>query len=37
MSQSSPVYELADAYVERFAALDPLSATGEGITGHTTR
>ena len=30
----SPVYELADAYVERFAALDPLAATGEGITGH---
>jgi uncharacterized protein (DUF885 family) len=30
----SPVYELADAYVERFAALDPLAATGEGISGH---
>ena len=30
----SPVYEVADAYVERFAALDPLSETGEGITGH---
>ena len=30
----SPVYEVADAYVERFAALDPLGATGEGITGH---
>src|SRR4029450_5843131 len=30
----SPVYDLADAYVERFAALDPLTATGEGITGH---
>ena len=31
---SSPVYDLAEHYVERFAALDPLSATGEGITGH---
>jgi uncharacterized protein (DUF885 family) len=25
---------LADRYVERFAALDPLAATGEGIGGH---
>jgi uncharacterized protein (DUF885 family) len=31
---TSPVYELADHYVERFAALDPLAATGEGIAGH---
>jgi uncharacterized protein (DUF885 family) len=31
---SSPVHDLADRYVERFAALDPLAATGEGITGH---
>ena len=31
---SSPVYDLADQYVERFAALDPLAATGEGIGGH---
>jgi len=31
---ASPVYRLADAYVARFAALDPLAATGEGITGH---
>src|SRR4051794_18478646 len=31
---SSPVYELADHYVERYAALDPLAATGEGIGGH---
>ena len=29
-----PVYDLADGYVARFAALDPLAATGEGITGH---
>ena len=34
MSSSSPVYELAEHYVERFAALDPLAATGEGIAGH---
>ena len=34
MSAQSDVYELADEYVERFAALDPLGATGEGITGH---
>jgi len=33
-SISSPVYRLADEYVERFAALDPLTATGEGIAGH---
>ncbi len=31
---TSPVFALADRYVERFAALDPLGATGEGITGH---
>jgi uncharacterized protein (DUF885 family) len=31
---TSPVFDLADHYVERFAALDPLAATGEGITGH---
>jgi uncharacterized protein (DUF885 family) len=31
---SRPVYELANQYVERFAALDPLAATGEGIGGH---
>jgi uncharacterized protein (DUF885 family) len=34
MNARSDVYEVADAYVERFAALDPLSATAEGITGH---
>ena len=34
MPQQSPVFELADRYVERFAALDPVSATGEGIGGH---
>jgi len=28
------VRELADEYVERFAALDPISATFAGITGH---
>ena len=30
----SEVYEIADEFVERFAALHPLAATGEGITGH---
>src|SRR5262245_17750632 len=34
MARASSVYELADEYVERFAALDPLAASGEGITGH---
>jgi uncharacterized protein (DUF885 family) len=34
MPEPSDVYALADAYVERFAALDPLAATAEGITGH---
>jgi len=34
MTSRSDVYDLADAYVERFAALDPLAATGEGIAGH---
>ncbi len=34
MSTPSPVNELSDRYVERFAALDPLGATGEGIGGH---
>ena len=34
MSSPSPVFQLADHYVERFSALDPVSATGEGIGGH---
>ena len=34
MTTRSDVYDLADAYVERYAALDPLGATAEGITGH---
>ena len=34
MTTNSPVYGLAEEYVERFAALDPLGATGDGITGH---
>ncbi|HEX5586117.1 MAG TPA: DUF885 domain-containing protein [Acidimicrobiia bacterium] len=33
-TNQSPVFELAEAYVERFAALDPVAATGEGIGGH---
>lgn len=28
------IYEIADDYVERNAALDPVGATGEGIAGH---
>jgi len=34
VTTNSPVYGLAEEYVERFAALDPLGATGDGITGH---
>ena len=30
----SPVYDIADRYVDAFAALDPISATGAGIAGH---
>ncbi|NQU96503.1 MAG: DUF885 domain-containing protein [Chloroflexi bacterium] len=30
----SRVYEIADGYVDRFAALDPVSATAVGIAGH---
>jgi uncharacterized protein (DUF885 family) len=33
-SPPSPVFALADRYVERFAALDPIGATSEGIDGH---
>ena len=33
-AHESPVFEIADDYVERFAALHPLAATEEGITGH---
>src|SRR6478736_5240929 len=28
------IYEIADDFVERYATLDPVSATGEGISGH---
>ena len=28
------IYEIADHYVERSAALDPVTATGEGVAGH---
>ena len=31
---TTPIYELSDAYVERLAELDPVSATGRGIIGH---
>ncbi len=30
----SRVYEIADGYVDRFTALDPVSATGIGVAGH---
>ena len=30
----SRVYEIADRYVERFAALHPVAATGMGVPGH---
>ena len=31
------VFELADAYIEKMAALDPLSATSWGVSGHEHR
>jgi uncharacterized protein (DUF885 family) len=30
----SEIYDLSDQFVDRFAALDPVSATLEGLTGH---
>ena len=30
----SPVYELADRYVDRSAVLDPILATSRGVVGH---
>src|SRR5262249_47732109 len=33
-SSASRVYEIADRYVDRYAALDPISATGAGVAGH---
>lgn len=37
MSTEDPtVREIADRYVERYAALDPISATFAGLTGHDT-
>ncbi|MEZ5116511.1 MAG: DUF885 domain-containing protein [Candidatus Nanopelagicales bacterium] len=33
----SPVFELADRYVERLAELDPCAATGIGISAHDDR
>jgi uncharacterized protein (DUF885 family) len=32
----SPVYDLSNAYVERWAELDPIGATSRGIPGHDT-
>lgn len=34
MTHASEVYALSDAYVERYAALDPMTATMAGIGGH---
>lgn len=34
MAKGSAIHELSDRYVERFAALDPITASGEGIAGH---
>jgi uncharacterized protein (DUF885 family) len=31
------VYDIADRFVERYAALDPIAATGAGIAGHDDR
>jgi uncharacterized protein (DUF885 family) len=31
---TTPIYELSDAYVERLAQLDPVSATSRGIIGY---
>ena len=33
---TTPSTEIADQYVERHAALDPIAATMEGIAGHDT-
>jgi uncharacterized protein (DUF885 family) len=32
--QPSPIYQIADDLVERYAALDPVAATGMGVPGH---
>jgi uncharacterized protein (DUF885 family) len=34
VSEKTSVFQIADEYVERFAALDPVEATDYGITGH---
>ncbi len=33
---TTPIYELCDAYAERLAVLDPVTATFRGIVGHDT-
>ena len=37
MSAETPVYELANRYVERYAALNPVAATSMGVPGHEDR
>ncbi|MGD9932952.1 MAG: DUF885 domain-containing protein [Dehalococcoidia bacterium] len=34
MSELSPVYSIASDFVDRYAALDPIGATGMGVAGH---
>jgi uncharacterized protein (DUF885 family) len=34
MRRMSKIYDLSDRFVDRFAALDPVSATLEGLAGH---
>jgi uncharacterized protein (DUF885 family) len=34
MRRMSEIYDLSDEFVDRFAALDPVSATLEGLAGH---
>jgi uncharacterized protein (DUF885 family) len=33
-TEPSPIYQIADDLVERYAALDPVAATGMGVPGH---
>ena len=36
-TETPGIYEIADRYVEEYAALDPIAATGAGIAGHDHR
>ncbi len=37
MPELSPVYQIADDYVEAFAALHPVAATSIGVAGHDAK